>query len=220
MKSVTAFAPSTMAPATATHSLHMAAGEASSRREFAVAALAATSAPGWFANFDSHSSGCQCGSCAHSADCACGACARNSHSAGCACGACAAGHNLGCACANCMTSGPFSSVVVVSFDWERYWIWCSTLPYQYPTVLVLYTFCLFSCWICLSQVSCCIHHIIYFANPFFFSCVLSHFFQWWQLHHTVRKGVIFPHRKMSYQTNCYDDLNSCKDSVKSTGTQE
>mmetsp|Transcript_21639 Transcript_21639/g.32031 ORF Transcript_21639/g.32031 Transcript_21639/m.32031 type:complete len:120 (+) Transcript_21639:135-494(+) len=119
MKSVAAFAPSTMAPATATHSLNMAA-EASSRRAFvqsssaAVTALAATAAPGWFANFDGHSSGCQCGSCAHSAGCACGACdgMKNSHSAGCACGACANGHNLGCQCANCMTSGPLSSTIV------------------------------------------------------------------------------------------------------------
>jgi hypothetical protein len=112
MKSVTAFAPSTMAHAAATDSLKMAAGVASSRRTFAVAALAATSTPGWFANFDSHSSGCQCGSCVHSSNCACGACAKLSHSAGCECGACAAAHNLGCACSNCMTSGPF----VVSFD--------------------------------------------------------------------------------------------------------
>ena len=107
MKSVAAFAPYTTAPVS--QSLNMAAAEAASRRAFVQnsAALAATAVPGWFANFNGHSSGCQCGNCAHATGCSCGNCSNN-HAAGCSCGACGSDHSLGCQCANCMVAGPLS----------------------------------------------------------------------------------------------------------------
>lgn len=107
MKSITAFAPSPSAPVS--QSLNTDA----SRRAFVQlsVALSATAEPGWFANFDGHSSGCQCGNCAHATGCSCGSCSTR-HAAGCSCGSCANGHSLGCQCGNCMASGPLSSAIV------------------------------------------------------------------------------------------------------------
>jgi hypothetical protein len=119
---VTAFAPTSTfnnaAPSAV--SLYMAVNAAPVR---------ASAAPGWFANFDGHASGCQCVSCgsahaagcqcascgsAHAAGCGCGSCVNGrsaAHAPGCGCGSCASGHSLGCQCSNCMSVGPLSVAV-------------------------------------------------------------------------------------------------------------
>ena len=103
IKMLAAFASTTSA-VTATPSsvsLCMTASAGPSRRAFMQrsAGVASAAATGWFANFDGHSSSCQCNSCGGG----------GSHAFGCSCGSCGS-HSLGCSCANCVSFGPLASV--------------------------------------------------------------------------------------------------------------